>query len=120
MEGTDVLRYIYTSPLCCSHAQHTLSRPQRGLVAAEKGLARLLIITSRRKVSVLGLVTKSILKICIWQQLGVLGHAACSEQEGARHVAASEEKKKNYISKQRLSGRSGICSQSTEKMEISL
>lgn len=25
----------------------------------------------------LGLVTKSILKECIWQQLGVLGRAAC-------------------------------------------
>lgn len=83
MERTEVLRYIYTSH-CCSHAQQTLSRPQPVPFTA-KILARLLIITSRRKVSVLGLVTKSMLKIFIWQQLGELGRAACTElREGTR------------------------------------
>ena len=45
----------------------------------------------------LGLVTKSILKICILQQLGVLGHAACSELQEGTHVTAT--KKMYYISK---------------------
>lgn len=46
------------------------------------------IITCRRKVSVLGLVTKSILKVCIWQQLGVLGRAFPLQQERAAQKSA--------------------------------
>lgn len=75
---------IYTLPTAAAmHNRHFLGHNQSR--SLRKILARLLIITSRRKVSVLGLVTKSMLKIFIWQQLGELGRAACSElREGTR------------------------------------
>lgn len=67
--------YIYTLPTAAAmHNRHFLGHNQSR--SLRKILARLLIITSSRKVSVLGLVTKSMLKIFIWQQLGELGRAA--------------------------------------------
>lgn len=91
MERTEVKQLYIHFPLCCSHAQQTLSRPQPVPVAAKKRLAWLLIITSRIKVLVLGPETKSILKICIWQQLGVLGRASHSEQKQGTHVTTTEK-----------------------------
>lgn len=92
--------YIHTdthtsSCAAAMHNRHFLGHNQS--LSLQKRLAWLLIITSRRKVLVLGLVTKSILKICIWQQLGVLGRASPSEQEQGAHVTAIQ--KMNYISK---------------------
>lgn len=91
MEGTEVLQlYIHTSPSAAAmHNRHFLGHNQSPLL--QKRLAWLLIITSMRKVLALGLVTKSILKICIWQQLGVSGRASCSEQEDGTHMSTRQK-----------------------------
>ncbi len=72
------------------HNRHFLGHNQSPLL--QKRLAWLLIITLGRKVSVLGLVTKSILKICIWQQLGVLGRASCSEKKEGACVTTTKKR----------------------------
>lgn len=81
--------YIYAPPSAAAmHNRHFLGHNQSPLL--QRRPAWLLIITSRRKVSVLGL-TKSTLKICIWQQLGVLGRASGSEEEEGTHVTTTEK-----------------------------
>lgn len=105
-----MLRYIYTSPsAAATHNTHFLGHNE-GL-SLQRGLAGLLIITPRRKVSVLGLVTKSILKNMHLATAGRAGTRCLFRAGGRQTCGRYEKKKKNYISKQRISGRSRIRSQ---------
>lgn len=90
IKGLKYYSYIYTSPSAVAmQNRHFLGHNQSP--SHQKQLVWLLIITSRRKVLVLGLVTKSILKICIWQQVGVLGRATRSEQEWRKHGTTTQK-----------------------------
>lgn len=89
IKGLKYYSYIYTSPSAAAmQNRHFLGHNQSP--SNQKQPAWLLIVTSRRKVLVLEL-TKSILKICIWQQVGVLGRATRSEQEWGIHVITTQK-----------------------------
>lgn len=107
MEGTEVLQLYIHFPLCCSHAQQTLSRPQPVPVAAEKTSLATNYNLQKKGVSA-GTCNQ---KHPANMHLAAAGRVRTGLlfRAGVRYTR-DHYTKMSYISKRGYGGRAGLCS----------